>query len=818
MKSPRSIRAAGLRRRACVVAVNAALFSFGVATVWSLALPSVQAAEAVAVRTYDIPAGPLDTALARFGQVSGALLSFDPSLTTGQRSPGVSGRHETAVALARLLSGTGLDAVPQANGGYVLRRLPMGTAVLPEVKVTAGRDPHALPEAYAGGQVARGGRLGMLGNVSVMETPFNITNYTSQLIADQQAETVLDVLKNEPSVRQTAPTGTLADASFNIRGFNLSPGSATFDGLQGMAPAVGNFSVEFAERVEVLKGPSAMFYGMSPSGAVGGSVNLVPKRAGDTPLTRITLGVESDALWKAQVDTGNRFGDNKEWGLRFNGRYKNGDRFIDGAKNEGDLGSLALDYIGERVRLTLDAYRLQEKQHGGGTLNAFLASGVTAMPRAPDARTNMYPGVPQSRETTQAVILGSEFDFNDRWTGYAKFGAQRNEFEGPVNFGVQEIQANGDADVIRDDAPSFARTKSAEIGLRGGFQTGAVSHKLALSASYLNRDSGGGFSFAPTAHPTNIYKPTPITDWLSPASAGDLRKSSETTLSGFALADTLGFMDDRVLLTLGVRQQNVKAKNFDETTGAVTSSYDESATTPMLGLVVKPSNNLSLYGNYIEGLSQGSKVGSGFNNSGHVFPPYKTKQVEVGAKLQTGSFTNTLSLFQIEQPSTLTDSTTTPLPTLRLNGEQRNRGIEWATFGEVTRGLRALGGVTYIQGKLTRTEDGLQDGNYAAGTPPWLANLGLDWDVPGLPGVAVNGRVIYTSTQYVDSANSFKLPSWTRLDLGARYATRLGGKPVVFRASVDNVFDKDYWQGVFFNGSVTLGAPRIFRLSATMDF
>ncbi|MCW1427793.1 TonB-dependent receptor [Novosphingobium sp. JCM 18896] len=96
--------------------------------------------------------------------------------------------------------------------------------------------------------------------------------------------------------------------------------------------------------------------------------------------------------------------------------------------------------------------------------------------------------------------------------------------------------------------------------------------------------------------------------------------------------------------------------------------------------------------------------------------------------------------------------------------------------------------------------------------------MSLDWDVPGLRGLAVNGRVIHTSAQYVYDINTFKLPSWTRLDLGARYAAEIGGKPVVFRASVDNVFDRNYWQGVFFNGSITLGEPRTFRLSASIDF
>ncbi len=765
----------------------------------------------------DIAPQPLHQALNALARQTGAQILFVSDITTGKTAPAVKGSMTVREALAQLLQGSSLQvrAIDERSFSVVREGDAGGENVLPQVDVTAPATID-LPPAYAGGQVARGGRLGMLGNRDVMDTPFNITNYTSQLIADQQAETVLDVLKNEPSIRQTAPAGNPAEASFKIRGFGLSSGAVTFDGLHGMAPASGDLSAEFAERVEVLKGPSALLYGMSPSGAVGGSINLVPKRAGDTPLTRLTLGLESKNVWKTQVDTGRRFGANNEWGVRFNGRYKDGDKFVDGARNGGNLGALALDYRGERTRLTLDAYRMEEKQSGGGTIGIFrLNSALTSVPTAPDTRTNMYPGSPESKETTQAVILGVEYDFNDRWTGYAKVGVQRSKFDGPVNGWLLNVQANGDATMRTDNGSSFSRTKSAEAGLRGRFQTGTVSHSVALSVSYLARDNGGASVFG-SSQPSNIYNPASLV-W--PVAPTDNPKTSETTLSGIALADTLGFMDDRVLLTLGVRRQNVKATNFDDTTGAVIPpGYDASAWTPMAGLVFKATNDLSLYANYIQGLSQGTTVGTTYQNAGEVFPPYKTKQVELGAKLQTGSFTNTISLFQIARPNTVTDESTTPLPTLRLNGEQRNRGIEWAIFGELTRDLRMLGGVTYMQGKLTRTQGGLQDGNHAAGTPPWAANLGLDWDVPVLPGLAVSGRVNYTSAQYVNNANTLKLPSWTTLDLGARYATKLGGKPVVFRASVDNAFDRNYWNNVWSNNAINLGAPRAFHLSASVDF
>lgn len=283
------------------------------------------------------------------------------------------------------------------------------------------------------------------------------------------------------------------------------------------------------------------------------------------------------------------------------------------------------------------------------------------------------------------------------------------------------------------------------------------------------------------------------------------------------MADTLGFIDDRVLLTLGVRRQHVKQDGYDD--GVVTSAYDMSVWSPMAGLVVKPTDDLSLYANYIEGLSAGTIVGTRFANANEIFPPYKTKQIEVGAKLQTGSFTNTISLFQITRPSVVADNSTTP-PIARLDGEQRSRGVEWTIFGELARGLNILGGVTYLQGEQTKSQGGLFDGNQVPGAPPWTAKLGVDWVVPGLPGLALNGRVVHNSAQYVDSANVVKIPSWTLVDVGARYATRLGGQDVVFRANVENLFDKNYWQGVGsgLGGSTILGAPRTFRLSATFDF
>ncbi|MBV6303925.1 TonB-dependent receptor [Candidimonas humi] len=119
---------------------------------------------------------------------------------------------------------------------------------------------------------------------------------------------------------------------------------------------------------------------------------------------------------------------------------------------------------------------------------------------------------------------------------------------------------------------------------------------------------------------------------------------------------------------------------------------------------------------------------------------------------------------------------------------------------------------------LTRTQGGAYDGNAAPGAAPWATNLGVEWDMPGVAGLTLSGRVINTSSQYVDNANKLKIPNWTRVDIGARYATKVSATPVVFRAGIHNLFDKNYWEGVNSPGTITLGAPRTFMLSATIDF
>lgn len=762
-------------------------------------------------RAYALAAGPLDVVLNRFAAQAGVELAADASLMHGLTSSGLKGRVSVAQGFAQLLAPHGLEAERGAGGAYVVRRRAhtagdAAAGTLPTI-VVSGQGDH-LPEVYDGGQVARGGRLGMLGNADFMETPFSIASYTSKLIEDQQAGTVAAVLENDPSVRFTTSTGHIYE-NYSIRGFNVNADDLAFNGMYGLAP-YGHAPTEFLERVEVLKGPNALLNGMSPNGSVGGAINLVPKRAGDKPLARLTADYQSDSQFGVHADVGRRFGDRNQVGLRVNGAYRDGHTTMDDQSKKREFGSLAFDFRGERFRFSLDAYTDTERFDGGSPWMASFASRVVS---PPGAGVNLLRGA-WGKVFNQALVGRAEVDITDRLTAFAGVGGLTYRYSGFIN-GTRAgaVKPDGSYRGMTYNQNGYTDTVSAEVGLRGRFRTGPVKHEVTLSASSLQIDSG---TINKTSAPymSNIY--APVDPVLAPA-PGDAPRTAETTLSGVALADTLSFLGDRVRLTAGVRSQRVKAKTYNGATGKQTADYNETALTPAFGLLVKPFGpDVSLYANYIEGLTQGDTVGDvTAKNFGQMFAPYKSRQVEVGAKWDTGEFANTLSFFQITKPSMLRDAATN---TYNADGEQRNRGIEWNVFGQVVPRVRVLGGVAYTQAILTHTAGRTYDGNTAFGVPKWTANLGLEWDAPWVAGLTLSGRAVATSAQFVNSANTQRIPGWTRFDLGARYATRIAGKDVVLRGSVENVANRVFWAGSFNDGFVTQNAPRTFKVSASLDF
>ncbi|MDU6241006.1 MAG: TonB-dependent receptor, partial [Bradyrhizobium sp.] len=200
------------------------------------------------------------------------------------------------------------------------------------------------------------------------------------------------------------------------------------------------------------------------------------------------------------------------------------------------------------------------------------------------------------------------------------------------------------------------------------------------------------------------------------------------------------------------------------------------------------------------------------SNFGEVLAPYVARQYEAGIKVDFGRLATTLSGFEISKASGELFA-----GRFAATAEQRVRGIELNVAGELTQSVRVLGGLAILDGTLTKSAVASNVGHTPIGVPNLQANLGLEWDLPWVAGLTLNGAVIYTGKQFIDAGNSQSIPDWTRLDLGARYTTMINGKKTVLRANIQNVTGESYWSSVASFGTFFLGAPRTYLLSMSVD-
>lgn len=697
---------------------------------------------------------------------------------------------------------------------------------MPSVVVNASADASAegLSRAYAGGQVARGGRMGILGSVDMMDSPFGSTAYTQQFISDQQARSVGDLLQSDPAVRMSRGYGNFQEV-YVIRGFALDSDDVAYNGLYGVLPRQ-YVSPELLERVEVFRGASAFLNGAAPGGSgIGGAINLMPKRAGNAPLTEVTVGVETGGHAYAAIDVARRFGEQQEWGVRVNAAKRQGETSIKHEDHDVGMFAVGLDYRGRGFRFSADAgyqnFDLDAPRPSVGT------AGVAVLPSAPDASRNFAQPWSFSKERDVFGTARAEYDVAKDVVAWAAFGGRKTrESNSLAEPSLSNV--NGNASAYRFDNARKQEIRTGELGIRGKVNTGAVKHTLVASWSGHWNEAKNAYAISDfSGFPTNIYAPVnavmPPTTFFG-GDMSDPRITQKTILSSYALADTMAFLDERLLLTVGVRRQQIKDIGYAYGTAVQSGpAYDESATTPVAGVVFKAGKNVSLYANYIEALVKGP-VASGtygpqaapVTNLGEVFAPYKSKQKEIGVKYDGGKLGMSASVFSTDKPSLVIAGTRAD-----LSGKQRNQGLELSVFGTPMTGVRLLGGLTWLDTDLRKTEGGVNQGNQAIGAPKTQLSLGGEWDVPGAPGLSLNARTVYTSTQYADLANTKQLPSWTRLDIGARYLTQVAGRDVTLRARVDNVTDRNYWSSAvssFGAGSLVLAAPRTVVVSATVAF
>lgn len=736
-----------------------------------------------------------------------------------------SGRQRLALGISLLALSAGATAAQQASPVSDAQG-DSGTILLDRITITgsAGAATGTIGQpspAYAGGQVATQAGVGMLGYRDVQRAPFRLTRYTDKTIRDQQARSVADITVNDPSVRQDAPAFSERD-SFFIRGFSVTNLDTLFDGL----PYIANprkSHLEGIEQVDVLLGPTA--FALGGTGRVGGTINLVPKRAGDEPLTRLTTTYLSDSQLWAHLDVGRRFGTSGEWGVRGNLSYRSGDTPLEHNSNEIGVATLGVDYRGENLRASLDFNHTTQNIDAPTSLFNAALPGID-IPDAPNGDINAANPF-EYHDSSYNMIAGRiEYDIQPNTTIYAAAGASRYR-EDFLSTNYTITGSNGDATNSFGYNPQEIEGVSGEIGLRSEFRTGNVGHQFSVALTRSVNKNNRGENFHPgrlgfPEYPINIYDPVYLAD--RPDLTGlpqshELVPFAELRTTTIAIADTMSFMEDRIQVTLGGRYTDIRSRGFNTRPGTVIGEqnylYEKSKFTPAIAVSAMVADGVTVYANYVEALTEGPTAPGTALNAGEIFAPVVNKQKEIGVKYDMGSTALSASLFEIRQPNGITDPASN---VFSVSGLQVNRGLELSVFGEPAQGVRVMGGITLMDAELRRTQDGAFDGNDVTGVPDTAISFYGEYDTPWLNDLTLTGRVVYSGSTYYDQANTQKISDWTRVDVGARYTMqRVDGNPIEFRANIHNLLDENYWASSA-RGFLAPGAPRSFALSAAMAF
>nr|WP_315593142.1 TonB-dependent receptor [uncultured Cupriavidus sp.] len=767
-----------------------------------------------AVRLYSIQPGPLDKVLIEFATASRIDLVFEAEALRKNQSAGLVGHYSVVGGIRKLLDGTGFEVVDLRDGGYAIRR-----QAGPVERAEGGEGAPTLPTVTVVGRasgdsrshdtdIRRAANLGLLGDVDGMDAPVSTSSFDANAIKDLQASSVADVVDTDASVRSVSKPGGILDA-FTIRGFPYSNGNfgeIAFDGVYGIA---SNYRVAtgYVERIELVKGPTTLLYGMSPGGSIGGAINIVPKRAEATDLTELGVDYGSVAQFGTSVGVSRRFGNERAFGVRFNGAYRAGDTSLDHQHRNAGSGALALDFRGRRLQASLDLIGQHETISAPFRL-VHIIPGI-AVPEAPDGHRNISQSWESSRINDGSVLARVTYDVDERVQLYAHAGGGSTRVARVFAITPTIINEAGDVSVFDTNYRFEVARATAEAGARWRFDTGPATHRMALAISGYRDQLNRGLVNSSLTSLTNLYDPVTLPSQSIPEPAS-VPKVSSTYLTGLSLVDTVGLLDQALQVTAGFRYQRIRSDNFNPD-GSVVAHYDKGAVTPMLGIVFRPSQSVSLYANRVEGLSKGDTAPTSAANAGEVLAPYRSTQYEIGVRLARQNLVASFSAFQISKVSGVMTGTR-----FAADGEQRNRGLELALRDEIVPGLRLNASAMWVDASISGSPT--LSGKTPIGVPSWQANLGAELDAPGIPGLTLTTYVTYNDGQYVDAANTQRIPSWTRWDLGARYRLTGDRYPTTVRLVMRNVLNRRGWAAVDAYGGLAQADPRTVLASVTVGF
>lgn len=665
--------------------------------------------------------------------------------------------------------------------------------------------------------------VGPLGNKAWVDTPYSTTTVTKEMIENQQAQSVSELLKYSPSTQMQA-RGGMDVGRPQSRGMQGSVvANSRLDGLNIVSTTA--FPVEMLERLDVLNSLTGALYGpASPAG----QFNFVAKRPTEETLRKVTLGYQSRSAFTGHVDLGGHIDDDNRFGYRVNVLNQEGEGNLDDSTLRRKLLSVALDWnIQPGTQLQLDAshYEFIQKGYPG----SFSYGPNIKLPSAPDPKDkNLALSTAGNDLTTDTVSTRLIHYLNDDWSVTAGVGWQQAD-RAMRNVSSKIINNQGDISRSLKDSTAAGRFRvlSNTATLNGHVDTGSVGHDIALSTTgyvwslYSAKGTGPSYSW----DTTNMYHPSEMYEKGDGKiiTGGDRYKSSVNTQQSITLGDTVTFTPKWSAMFY-LSQSWIQSQNYNKS-GHKTGQIDENGLSPNAALMYKITPNVMAYVSYAESLEQGgtAPTNSDVKNAGQTLDPYRSKQYEMGLKADVSGMNLGAALFRLERPFAYVDPGDN---VYKEQGNQVNNGLELTASGNVWQGLNIYSGVTLLDPKLKDTVSDTTSDKRVVGVPKVQANMLAEYSLPSMPEWVYSANVHYTGKRAANDTNTAWASSYTIWDLGTRYTTKISNVPTTFRVVVNNVFDKHYWASIFPSGtdgdngspSAFIGSGREVRASVTFDF
>ncbi|WP_118801847.1 TonB-dependent receptor [Neisseria lactamica] len=687
--------------------------------------------------------------------------------------------------------------------------------------------------------------LGVLGKANAFTAPITVVNYDEQALNNTEARTLVDaVAKKDASVWQFGgESNTLTGLYF--RGYQLDARQFSVNGLAGMYGTQGTASVQVGS-AQLIKGASTAVNGMDPEGAVSGSVNIETKKAADEGNRKIGLGRFSNNRAQGTFDLGQRFGENKAFGVRANGKLRHGDTPRQGYSEDNKEFAVNADYRGEKLRVAFDSIYAKRKTNGGRARMQDIQNANGRLFDAPDGKTNLLPSWNWQNTVGQTNMLTFEWDAFDNAQITGGIGYNKARYYGTL-ISPTVCGTGGASDQTATCSSAnqyhtgtahltdqYFRTLSMNLTARGEFETGPVTHNWSTAFDRIIRQrktingKDGNNKVEVNANGNIEHQLASFTADYPNSLAKTANLDANIKVNSLALSDTLGFADNKYRLTLGGRFQAVEYTDKKKSQSGNAKRFS-----PMLMAAWVPQPDLVVYGNYMEDLEPADIKTDGSGET-TMAKPRVSRQFEVGVRKNWGDFVTTLNAFQIKRPGYWRGNTKTGTDFAAYKtqggakgdeqGMERNRGIEFNAYANLlNKTLRPTFGLMYLQSTVKyypNSRDMLVNGVQVA-NPRVIAKAGVEWDTPFAKGLTLNGNVSYFGKSYQKTQKQYAFPSYTLVDVGARYKTKLGKNTLTVSSSVENLFNKNYWQvqrGQFDRSFAVVGMPRTYWLKAELDF